>query len=138
MNGQTKPTAKRIGWPLAAYVVSVIGAALLTKHMTPGIPRILASALPLPALLWVACAELLRLRKYDELRQRIELEGMSIAFSISYGTIAMLALLDAFGTLKADLTAVLVFMTVCWIGAQIWVRTRYQWTCRTPAEGSNR
>ena len=117
------------GWPLAAYLVSVIVAALLSRHMAPGWLRALASMLPLPAIVWLARAELLRLRRCDELRQRIELEAMAIAFSISFGTIVMLALLDVFGTLHITLTAVSLFMTACWIGTQLWVRARYRYAC---------
>lgn len=138
MNQPLRKYATTVGWPGAAYLVSVIVAAMLTKHVAPGGLRVLVSALPLPAILWLARANLLRLRRLDELRQRIELEAMSIAFAVSFGTVAMLALFDAFGTFTVSLTAVTLFMTVCWFGAQIWVRTRYRYTCFAPDDTTSR
>ena len=138
MNKPLRKYATTVGWAGAAYLASVIAAALLTKHMGPGGLRVLVSALPLPAILWLAWANLLRLRRHDELRQRIELEAMSIAFAVSFGTVAMLALFDAFGTFTVSLTAVTLFMTACWFGAQVWVRTRYRYACFEPDDTTSR
>ena len=40
-------------------------------------------------------AEPMRLRRRDELRQRIEMEAMTIAFALSFGLVAMLTFFDA-------------------------------------------
>ncbi|MFC5489072.1 hypothetical protein [Dokdonella soli] len=125
-----------VGWPAAAYVLSTIVAALLTKHMQPGWPRMLAAALPLPAIMWLAHAELMRLRRCDELRQRIELEAMTIAFALSFCLILMLALLDLFGAIHVTIFAAAMLMTLCLLGAHWWVRARYRYGC-PPRDGEN-
>ena len=116
-----------MGWPTIAYFASVIAAALLCKVLQPGALRLLAAALPMPAILWLAWAERARLRRRDELRQRIEQEAMTIAFAISFCVAAMLAFLDLFGTFKTTVPAIALVMAACWSGAQIWVRMRYRY-----------
>ena len=129
MNGQLRRYMAAVGWPTVAYLVSALAAALLTKHMAPGWLRAMVAILPLPSILWLAHAELLRLRRHDELRQRIELEAMTTAFSVSFCLVVMLTFLDLFGVIKVDIVAVAMLMVVCWIGAHIWVRTRYYYSC---------
>lgn len=130
MNGQLKRYIADVGWPAAAYFASVIAAALLTKHMAPGTLRLLVAALPLPAILWLARAELLRLRRRDELRQRIELEAMTAAFSVSFCVAAMLTFLKLFAGVETSIETLAMIMAVCWIGAQCWARARYHYGWR--------
>ena len=116
-----------VGWPSAAYFASVIAAALLTRHVAPGTPRLLLAALPLPAILWLARAELLRLRRRDELRQRIELEAITAAFSVSFCLVIMLTFLKQFAEVDIGIEVVALLMGACWIGSQTWVRARYRY-----------
>lgn len=111
------------------YFVSVIAAALLTKRLDPGPLRILAALIPLPSIAWMAWAELRRLRPRDELRQRVEVEAMTIAFSVSFCVIVMLTFLDLFGALRTSLPVAGLIMAACWTGAQVWVRMRYRYWC---------
>jgi hypothetical protein len=109
------------------YVASVVAAALLSKRMDPGVLRILAALIPLPSIAWMAYAEMRRLRRRDELRQRVEVEAMTIAFSVSFCVIAMLTFLDLFDALKVSLPVAAIVMAACWIAAQLWVRLRYRY-----------
>ncbi|NCT66473.1 MAG: hypothetical protein GXC76_02390 [Rhodanobacteraceae bacterium] len=118
-----------VGWPTATYFASVLLAAWLTRHVEPGALRMAVAALPLPAIAWMARAELMRLRRRDELRQRIEMEAMTIAFALSFGLVAMLTFFDLFGVFSVGLRAVAVLMAACWTGAHLWVRTRYHYDC---------
>ena len=122
-----------VGWPTAAYFASVLLAGWLTRQLEPGALRVAVAALPLPALAWMARAELMRLRRRDELRQRIEMEAMTIAFALSLGLVAMLAFFDLFGVFAVRLPAVAVLMTACWSGAHLWVRARYRYGWRADA-----
>lgn len=111
--------------PTLAYFASVIAAALLSKHTDSNLLRGLAGALPLPALAWMAWVELKRLRRRDELRQRIELEAMTIAFAVSFGVVAALTFIGLYGAIQLPLHVAAFVMATCWIGAQLWVRARY-------------
>lgn len=109
------------------YIASVFFAGVVSKRMDPGLLRILAAMIPLPSIIWMAYAEMRRLRRRDELRQRVEVEAMSIAFSVSLCVIVMLTFLDMFGALKTTIPIAALVMCVCWLGAQIWVRVRYRY-----------
>lgn len=109
------------------YIASVFVAGMVSKRMDPGVLRILVAMIPLPSIAWMAYAEMRRLRRRDELRQRVEVEAMTIAFSVSLCVIAMLTFLDLFDALKTPMPVAAVVMCVCWLGAQIWVRLRYRY-----------
>lgn len=110
-----------------AYFASVIAAALLSKQIDSLLLRALVGALPLPALMWMAWVELKRLRRRDELRQRIELEAMTIAFAISFGVVAALTFIGLYGAIELPFHVAAFIMATCWIGAQVWVRARYRY-----------
>lgn len=107
------------------HVASVIVAGASSKRMDPDGLRILVAMIPLPAIAWMACAEMRRLRRGDELRLRIEAEAMMIAFPISFCVIVMPTFLDLFGALKITLPIAVLIMGACWIGAQIRARRHY-------------
>ncbi len=113
--------------PTLAYFAAVVAAALLSERTASPVLRVLAGALPLPALAWMAWVELKRLRRRDELRQRIELEAMTIAFAVSFGVVAALTFIGMYGALELPLHLAAFIMAVCWIGAQLWVRARYRY-----------
>lgn len=118
-----------------SYFAAVIVSVLVTKQMEPGLLRLLVAALPLPAVMWMAWAELQRLRRRDELRQRIELETMTVAFAVSFGLVITLTFLDMNGAIKVPIAIAGLLMAVCWIGAQLWVRMRYHyWWTETEQE----
>ena len=109
------------------YAVSVLVAGIVSKRMDPGVLRFIVAMIPLPSIIWMAYAEMRRLRRRDELRQRVEVEAMTIAFSVSLCVILMLTFLDMFGALKTTIPIAALVMCVCWLGAQIWVRIRYRY-----------
>ncbi len=119
-----------------AYFASVLVAALLSERVDTGVQRMLIGVLPLPALAWMAWVELRRLRRRDELRQRIELEAMTIAFAISFGVVAALTFIALYGAIELPLHVATFIMAACWIGAQVWVRARYRyWWFQSDREG---
>ena len=122
--------------PTLAYFASVLAAALLSDRVEATALRAVIGALPLPALAWMAWVELERLRRRDELRQRIELEAMTIAFAISFGAVAALTFIGMYGALDLPFHLAAFIMAACWIGAQVWVRARYRyWWLQSETEG---
>ncbi len=115
-----------VGPPMLFVVLSLIVAGEVSKRMDPGSLRILVALIPLPSIIWMAYTEVRRLRRRDELRQRIEVESMTIAYLVSLGVILMLTILDLFGGMEIPLPIALLVMSVCGLGAHIWVRLRYR------------
>jgi hypothetical protein len=109
------------------YIASVFVAGVLCKRVDPGVFRIAVALIPLPSIAWMAYAVMRRLLRRDELRQRIEVEVMTIAFSVSFCVIPILTFLDLFGALKTSLPVAGIIMAACWLAAQIWVRPRYHY-----------
>ncbi|MBN8481275.1 MAG: hypothetical protein J0L88_06740 [Xanthomonadales bacterium] len=120
--------------PTLAYFACVIAAAVLSERTGSATLRVLAGMLPLPALAWMAWVELKRLRRRDELRQRIELEAMTIAFAISFGIVAALTFIGLYGRIELPLHLAALVMAASWIGAQLWVRARYHYWWRQEGE----
>ena len=116
-----------VGPASIAYFISVAAAALLSKRVELFWLRCLIGLMPLPTIAWLAWAEFSRLRRRDELRQRIELEAMAIGFLVSILGVAMLAFFDLFGIVKLGMPVAALFMSACWACAQVWVRTRYRY-----------
>ncbi len=115
-----------VGPPMLFVVASVIVAGVVGKRMDPGVLRILVAMIPLPSIVWAVYAEVRRLRRRDELRQRVEVEAMAIAYLVSLGVILMLTFLDKFGGLEIPLPLPALVMCVCGVGAHAWVRLRYR------------
>lgn len=115
-----------MGWPTAAYVASVIAAIWLQRHLGAGWPRLAVALLPLPAVIWMAAAELARLRRRDELRQRIEMEVMTVAFALSFLLMVMAFFLHELAGLRFEPSSAVLFMSGSWIVGQVWVRARYR------------
>ena len=116
-----------VGLPTLAYLLSVAVSALLALRMDPGVARMLVAALPVPAIAWLAYAEWRRLRRRDELRQRIELEAMTTGFGVSFGVVVALVFIGLHGDLDIPLYVAAFVMAACWMGAQFWVRARYRY-----------
>lgn len=127
MNKQWSRYLRDVGPPVLTYVAVVVASSLLARRMEPGVLRVLVAALPLPTIVWLAYAEVARLRKRDELRQRIELEAMTIGFGLSFGVIVMLVFLDLHGAIHIPLSVAAFVMAGCLLAAQIWVRARYRY-----------
>ena len=121
-----------LGPPTAAYFISVVVAAVLAKHVEPGAWRLLLALLPMPATAWMAQAELSRLRRRDELRQRIELEAYTTAFVVAFCLLAALAFVKLFANVDVGIDVAVALMSGCWVAAHVWVRARYHywWTLR--------
>ncbi len=120
--------------PTLAYFACVTAAAVLSERTESTLLRMVAGTLPLPALAWMAWVELKRLRRRDELRQRIELEAMTIAFALSFGIVAALTFIGMYGAIELPLYLAAFIMALCWIGAQLWVRARYHYWWRQDGE----
>jgi len=125
--GSLKCYLRDVGPASLTYFASVGAAALLSRDLEPGLLRLAVAALPLPAIVWMAIAEIRRLRRRDELRQRIELETMTIAFAVSFGVITALTFIGFYGAIEIPFAIAVVIMAASWTGAQIWVRTRYRY-----------
>lgn len=111
---------------VVAYVPTLIFAISRMKSIESPVLRALAALLPLPFLLATTYLEYMRIRRTDELRQRMELEAGLLALVASVLLVMTLGLLDGAGVIKLPLLFAAPVMCLTYIAAQIWVHRHYQ------------
>ena len=129
MNPQLRRYIADTGPASLTFFASVIGEMLLAKRVEPGLVRVLVCLIPLPSVLWLAWVEISRLRRRDELRQRIEVEAIAIAFAMSFVIVVTLTFLELGNAFSVQASTVSLVMAACWVAAQIIVRTRFRYWC---------
>lgn len=121
---------RRYWWASAllmlAYLPTVIFAMSKVESIQSPPLRALAALSPMPFVLGFAYIEYLRIRRTDELRQRMELEAGLIGLIVSILALTALGLLDNAGVIKLPLLFAPPFMCVAYIGAQIWAHRHYR------------
>lgn len=129
MNPVLRRYLVEVGPATLFYFVSVTIAMLLAKRMDPGLPRLLVCLMPLPSIICLAWAEIRRISRRDELRRRIEVEAITVAFVLSFGVLVTLTFLELGKalTLPMPFATAALLMSACWIIAHIIVRSRYQY-----------
>lgn len=131
MNSVLRRYLSEVGPATLFYFGSVAAAMLFAKQVDAGLPRLLVSLLPLPSIVLLAWVEIRRISRRDELRRRIEVEAITTAFVLSFGTMVTLSFLELGKAISLPLplvTAAMV-MTASWAIGHIVVRIRYQYWC---------
>lgn len=88
--------------------------------------RVLAALSPMPFVAGLAYLEYLRIRRTDELRQRMELEAGLVALVFSILALTALGLLDRAGVVRVPLMLAPPLMCVFYLGAQVWAHRNYR------------
>lgn len=85
------PTGLRLAGPW--LITWALSTALLTATRLPEVVHSVVAFLPLPPFVWFLWRYIAHIRGLDELRHRIELEALAVAFPLS---VALLMLLGQF------------------------------------------
>lgn len=121
---------RRYWWALAilavTYVPTLLFALSTMKSIESPAWRALAALTPLPFLLAGVYLEYVRIRRTDELRQRMELEAGLLALVVSVVVVMALGLLDDAGVIELPLLFAPPVMCVAYVGAQVWAHRHYQ------------
>jgi hypothetical protein len=76
---------------------------------------------------WCGWIEFRHLKRCDELRRRLELEAMMLAFISAAGIILTLFFANAMKLLDVPFSAALMVMMGCYLVCQVWARLRYRY-----------
>jgi hypothetical protein len=76
---------------------------------------------------WCGYVEFRHLRQCDELRRRLELEAMMLAFISAAGIILMLFFANAMKLLHVGFDVAMLVMVGCYVACQLWARIRYRY-----------
>lgn len=123
-------TTRRYWWAAALLMAGYLPAFVAAVGSGPqiGSPwlRALIAVSPAPFLLGFVWLKYSRLRRTDELRQRMELEAGLVALIASIVLLTVLGLLDDLGVVRLPLIAAAPLMALLYLGAQVWAHRRYR------------
>lgn len=111
---------------MVVYVLGLLVAMAPPERIASLGLRVAAALATLPALLGFVYVEFLRIRRMDELRQRIELEAGTLAAAVSIPLLTVFGLLDQTGLLKVPLLLAAPFVCAVYFCAQIWAHRHYR------------
>jgi hypothetical protein len=121
---------RRYWWATALLMAGYVPVLLLAIETAPRIAspwlRGLAALAPVPFLAGFAWLEYARIRRTDELRQRMELEAGLLALVASVLLTTVLGLLDKAGVVRLPLLAAAPLACALYVGAQAWAHRRYR------------
>jgi peptidoglycan/LPS O-acetylase OafA/YrhL len=123
-------TTRRYWWVtallMAGYLPIFVAAVVSGPHIGSPWLRALVALAPLPFLIGFTWLEYRRIRRTDELRQRIELEAGLVALVASILLLTVLGLLDDLGVVRLPLIAATPLICLLYLGAQVWAHRRYR------------
>lgn len=125
-NKQTRRYLAAILPPLLLVLAVLVLLAVLNDGLSPGWRAALVLLLA-PSYGWLGWVEYRQMLLRDELRRRLEMESLALAFIVSGGLLLMLFLLNGFKVVVVPFDAVPVVMLACYAGGQVWARLRYRY-----------
>ncbi len=111
---------------LAGYVPTIAFALSKMESIHSPTLRALAALSPMPFIAGFVYIEYLRVRRTDELRQRMELLAGVIGFVVATLVLMALGLLDRVGVVHVPLVMAAPIMCGIYALAQIWAHRRYR------------
>lgn len=111
-------------------VLLTMAVALAAMHFRDALPPFGRSASLVALMLcyaWLGWNDFRHIRRCDELRRRLELEAMMLAFIVATGAILCLFFADALRLLAVPFAAAPFVMVGCYVACQLWVRLRYRY-----------
>ena len=111
---------------MLGYVPTIVFAMSKMASIQSPPLRALIALSPMPFVLGFVYVEYTRIRRTDELRQRVELEAGLIGLVVSILVLTALGLLDNAGVIELPLLLAAPLMCVFYFCAQIWAHRHYQ------------
>ena len=110
-------------WSIAWAITIIVAASIITAFELASAVQIAVAMIPLAPAVMTVKAFLEYVRKSDELMQRVQLEGLSIAFGVSWMFFVSYVVALAAGAPQPPVTAIVLLMTGSWlVGNTIAVR----------------
>lgn len=111
---------------MLGYLPTIVFAVSKMESIQSPALRALVALSPMPFIMGLAYAEYLRIRRTDELRQRVELEAGLVGMVVSILALTALGLLDNAGVIRVSLMTAPPLMCFFYVCAQIWAHRHYR------------
>ncbi|WP_300615941.1 hypothetical protein [Dokdonella sp.] len=111
---------------MLGYLPTIVFAMSKMESIQSPALRALVALSPMPFIAGLAYLEYLRIRRTDELRQRMELEAGMAGLVVSILVLTTLGLLDNAGLVRVPLMLAPPLMCVFYVCAQVWAHRHYR------------
>lgn len=118
--------ARHMWLPTTVMLVVVVLFSRYAKHLPPA-GRMLAVAALMASYAWTGWAEFRHMRCMDEMRRRLEMEAMVLAFIAGAGVVLALFFVKALKLAQVPFVAAPLVLFGCYVLAQLWARLRYRY-----------
>ena len=121
-----KRYARAIWLPATVLLAVVVAFGLLQRHLPPA-GKAIGVAVLMVCYCWVGWAEFRHLQGMDEMRRRIEMEAMVLAFIASVGVTLAMFFVNALKLARVPFDVVPGVLIGCYVLAELWARLRYRY-----------
>lgn len=126
MNTVLRRYARRLWLPTTVMLVVVVLFLRYARQLSPA-GKLIAAAALLASYAWTGWAEFRHMQLMDEMRRRLEMEAMVLAFIAGTGIVLAMFLLNALKLVAMPFAAAPMALFGCYVLAQLWARLRYRY-----------
>ncbi|MBP1474257.1 hypothetical protein J7I44_08095 [Frateuria sp. MAH-13] len=126
MNRLLRRYARRLWLPSTVMIVVVVLFLRYARELSPA-GKLIAAAALLASYAWTGWAEFRHMQLMDEMRRRLEMEAMVLAFIAGTGIVLALFFLNALKLVAMPFAAAPMALFGCYVVAQLWARLRYRY-----------
>ncbi|UGB38302.1 hypothetical protein [Frateuria soli] len=126
MNSLLRRYARRLWLPTTVMLVVVVLFLRYARELSPA-GKLIAAAALLASYAWTGWAEFRHMQLMDEMRRRLEMEAMVLAFIAGTGIVLGMFFLNALKLVAMPFAAAPMALFGCYVLAQLWARLRYRY-----------
>ncbi|MGN2253084.1 hypothetical protein ACFWZ4_06885 [Frateuria sp. GZRe12] len=126
MEKHTRNYLLAVRLPLAVLLAAIALYAVSVRHLGPA-GRAIALAALMACYVWAGWTEFQQIRRMDEMRRRLEMEAMVLAFIANSGVILLLYFVRASKLVDVPFVVAPLALWSCYLLAHLWARLRYRY-----------
>lgn len=126
MNKVLKRYARAMWLPMSVLIVVIALFGAVARHLPPA-GKLAALAVVMASYGWAGWAEFRHMQGMDEMRRRLEMEAMVLAFIASLGSTLLMSFLVSLKLVAIPFVLAPSVLAVCYVLAQLWARLRYRY-----------
>ena len=126
MNKLLHRYARHMWLPTTVMLVVLVLFSRYAEHLSP-VGRMLAATGLMASYAWTGWAEFRHMQCMDEMRRRLEMEAMVIAFIAGAGVVLALFFVQALKLAEVSFAAAPMVLFSCYVLAQLLARLRYRY-----------
>ena len=126
MNRLLRRYASRLWLPTTVMLVVLVLFLRYARQLPPG-GKLIAVAVLMASYAWTGWAEFRHMQLMDEMRRRLEMEAMVMAFIAGTGLVLAMFFLHSLRLVAMPFAAAPMALFGCYVLAQLWARLRYRY-----------